>query len=180
VTSSTSSAVAVTVATVRQAPAVRTWTSYGASGRASSQVRVAWPSVGVPSSSTVRVLGVAGSVPGVQAVTALPSTAATAGALGSAALAVTGRQRARLSASGPAVRVGTVSGAPTETVCVPPGVSTRAGAPERNVRVEVEEPRATSNTRPCQRRPVRCRPSASCGGSIGSSRSRSSRQRRPV
>jgi hypothetical protein len=59
----------------------------------------------VPSSRTVRVLEVAGSVSGVQAVTALPSTAATAGALGSAALAVTGRQRAWLSASGPAVRV---------------------------------------------------------------------------
>jgi hypothetical protein len=88
-------------------------------------------------SRTVSVLGVAGSVPGVHAVTVLPSTAATAGALGSAAFAVTGRQRARLSSSGPAVRVGTVSGAPADTV-------------------------------------------ASWGGSIGSSRRRSSRQRRPV
>jgi hypothetical protein len=86
-----------TVATVRQTPPARTCTSYGASGRASSQVSVAWPSVGVPASRTVSVLGVAGSVPGVHAVTALPSTAATAGALGSAAFAVTGRRRARLS-----------------------------------------------------------------------------------
>jgi len=92
VTLSTMSEVAGTVATVRQAPAVRICSSYGASGRASSQVSVAWPSVGVPASRTVRAPGVAGSVPGVQAVTMLPSTAATAGALGSAAFAVPGRQ----------------------------------------------------------------------------------------
>jgi hypothetical protein len=174
------SAVAGTVATVRQAPAVRTCTSYGAIGRASSQVSVAWPSVGVPASRTVSVLGVAGSVPGVHAVTVLPSTAATAGPLGSAAFAVTGRQRARSSPSGPAVRVGMVSGAPTDTVRVPAGVSTGAGAPERSVSVDVDGPIATSNSRPCQRRPVRRSPSASCGGSIVSSRRPSARQRRPV
>jgi hypothetical protein len=138
------------------------------------------PEGGVPASRTVRVLGVAGSVSGVQPLTVLPSTAATAGALGSAALASTGWQRARLPASGPAVRVAMRSGVPTDTVRVPAGVSTGAGAPERRVRVEVSGPRATSNTRPCQRRPVRRRPPASWGGSMGSSRSRSSRQRRPV
>jgi hypothetical protein len=138
------------------------------------------PEGGVPASRTVRVLGVAGSVSGVQPLTVLPSTAATAGALGSAALASTGWQRARLPASGPAVRVGRFSGAPTDTVRVPAGVSTVAGSPERRVRVEAEAPRATSNTRPCQRRPVRRSPPASWGGSIGSSRSRSWCQRSPV
>jgi hypothetical protein len=126
------------------------------------------------------MLGVAGSVSGVHAVTALPSTAATTGALGSAAFAVTGRQRAWLSASGPAVRVGMRSGAPTETSRVPAGVSTCAGAPERKVRAEVAGPSSTSNSRPCQRRPVRRSPPASWGGSIGSSATRSSRQHSPV
>jgi hypothetical protein len=66
-----------------------------------------------------------------------------------------------LSPPGPAIRVGMLSGAPTDTVRVPAGVSTCAGAPDRNVNVEVDGPTAMSNSRPCQRRPVRRSPSAS-------------------
>ena len=89
-----------------------------------------------------------------------------------------GRQRARLSGGARSGRrVGIV--ADPLTVRVPPGDSSRNLLPPRRVTVVVLAPISTSKVRPRQCSPVSVTPSDSCGG-IGSSWTRSSRQRSPV
>ena len=78
------------------------------------------------------------------------------------------------------VEFGIDNGEPEPTLCMPSGASTVNEPPPRDVTRVLVGPMSTSNVRPCQCRPESLTPPESCGGSIGSRRTRSLRHRNPV